>query len=62
MVGIPVQAHVVVGFGLVQIGLAVLEVAQLMIGRGQIIVSVWIARIGVNRLLKLASESWYRAC
>ena len=53
VVGIPIQAEVVVGFRLIQVGLAVFDLADAMIGGREIVVGVGIVRVGVGRLLEL---------
>ena len=53
VVGVSIQAEIVVGFGLIEVGLAVFEPADAMIGGREIVVGVGVVRVGVGRLLKL---------
>ena len=53
VVGVSIQAEIVVRFGLIEIGLAVFDLADAMVRRRQIVVAVGVVRVGVGRLLKL---------
>ena len=53
VVVVPIQAEIVVCFGLIEIGLAVFDLAEAMVRGRQIVVGVGIVRVGVGRLLKL---------
>ena len=50
---VPIEAEVVITFGLLPIGLRMLAASGAMIGGGEVVVAVGIFRIGVNRPLKL---------
>ena len=52
MVGITIQAEIVVAFGLSQVRLAMFQPAGAMVGGGNVIVGVGVVGIGVSGLLK----------
>ena len=63
MVRVAIEAEIVVRFGLIEIGLAMFQPADAVIRRREIVVSVGIVRIGIDRFLKLLGGfSSYRAC
>ncbi len=58
MIRIVIEALVVIAFGLLQIRLLAVQFAELMVRARQIVVSIRVAGIGLNRLLEAFERTW----